>query len=134
MEAMDTELVWAAGLMVGDGTTHLRKNSGGRAPCAALAVAMQDERAVARFARAITPYLPLRAVSGGWSKQDLPPPSAKVFKKSNGKTYYQCMLTGNRAVAAAQALYPWLQGTDKGDQMRKVLAALGHDVEEHSGR
>jgi hypothetical protein len=105
---MDTELIWAAGLFVGEGSVW----TSGRGYLG-LGLMMLDRVAVERFAAALTPHMPPR-----FNYKMYP---AVPISVDRGK-YHRVHLGGTRAFAAANLLLPHMEGTAKGEQVSAALA------------
>lgn len=103
-----SELAWAAGLFVGEGNVGITRSHKlqGWYEYLKLQLGMYDERAVQRFAEAIcvsysTYWLP---------KQE--------------HWFYRASAVGRTAEKALATLWPYLEGTDKGDQVIQATRKL----------
>jgi hypothetical protein len=117
------DLSWAAGLFVGEGTIfiqHRRKGTEKEQRYITVSLLMTDERTVKRFREIVTPY-------ATYTRKRTKPNALNGFtpKRPNSKPVFQFTMTGSGAVGVARTLYPYLAGTDKGDQMERVFKQMG---------
>ena len=114
----DIELAWACGLFAGEGcATTLKDKRAGR-NYLVLTISMYDKRCLDRFAKAISPYVPGRKT---WKNQQGALVRSKGINKW-GHEVWVCRLAGDPAAAVAEVLLVFLKGTDKGDQIERVMA------------
>lgn len=116
-----TDLAWAGGLFVGEGSVFAQHRKGAKSYLT-LALLMTDERTVERFRAIVEPYVErMRQRSPNKITRYQP-------KRPNSRLVYHYQLTGYPALSVARALHPHLTGTDKGDQLERVLEDLGLDL------
>lgn len=112
-----TDLVWCAGLFVGEGCTYLH-----RGRYLTIKISMHDMRAVMRFFQTTQPFLlPTRGTRPSNPRVIMEP----YTYHGEPKTNYTVRYGGNPALGVARALFPYLEGTDKGDQMVRVAREAG---------
>jgi Trp operon repressor len=111
--ASDKELIWAAGLFVGEGCAYLHKQRGYNYP--GLTIMMYDQRAMERFRNAVLPYVGQRVKSKQVGININP---ASVNGERRG---YVITIVGRPAEGVFAALMPWMENTDKGDQVLRIL-------------
>lgn len=123
-----TELAWAGGIFVGEGhvSTERRKT-----PYLIFAISMNDHRSVMRFAETIAYFIPER-----YNWKSLGQSVSVTFPTYSGKVCARIHLGGRSAEGACRALWPWLEGTDKGDQCEAAFdrAGLPHPSEKTTSR
>lgn len=102
----DRDLIpWAAGLLVGEGSVGVSKSR--HHDYLAVQLSMMDERAVTLFAKACGTV-----------------PVQRYELKDRGYPMYKVMLRGRPAERAIAAMWPWIKGTDKGDQALRAARKL----------
>ena len=111
-ESSDEETSWAAGLFVGEGCASLmrRKTRVRELEYPVLLLDMLDERSVRRFALIFG--LPFKSLSYAW------PGSPHTLR-------YRSQARGARAAAVFARLLPFLAGSEKEVQIRRILRESG---------
>jgi hypothetical protein len=102
-------IAWAAGIFTGEGCTGrvFCKNSSGVFEYLSLQIGMYDERSIARFATIFS------ASYRG------------LFLRTRQRWFYKVHLRGRPAERAIARMWPYLKGTDKGDQAYAAADRLG---------
>jgi hypothetical protein len=122
-----SEMIWAAGLFVGEGSVIVvsRPPRGRKQEqhYLTLALLMADERAVKRFHAAVQPHVE-------YTRKVTPAQIYSYIPKSRPDCLrvYRYSLTGAPAISVCRALYPYLNDSDKGDQIMKCFEKLGLDL------
>lgn len=109
---------WAGGLFVGEGTVGTVRRIGNGVAAAGyghlwyvqFALQMCDERSVRAFGEVVGistygPYSP---------------------SQTSRQPYWRVTAAGGKAEEAVRTLWPWLKGTDKGDQAIRVFDVVAH--------
>lgn len=109
------ELAWAAGLFAGEGCASLLRQQHRSYVYPALSLVMMDKRSVERFCQALAPY------AGPRRKGPISGLEVRSGKSSHNKTVWQVRVAGESARNLFAVLLPLLEGTDKGDQIARVL-------------
>ena len=88
---------------------------------------MKDQRAMERFARAISPYVGERRTYKNMKevgiKAEFRNKKDKRYSEEQNR-YWRICLGSGPAERVAVAMLPYLEGTDKGDQMKAALKAV----------
>ncbi|MGH7176513.1 MAG: hypothetical protein ACREJC_03945 [Tepidisphaeraceae bacterium] len=106
---VEAELAWAAGLFVGEGNvgrTYAHKPNRSY-EYLHIQLGMRDQRSVSRFARVF-----------GFSCRP-------IFLKKRGYDFFKVQVRGRNAERALALMWPYIEGTDKGDQTLRYASRLG---------
>lgn len=101
-------VAWASGLFAGEGCVGVAVSriKSGNYPYMLLQIGMYDERSIARFAETF-------GVNYGF-----------VFLANRNRNFYRCNVRGRTAEKVFAKMWPFLKGTDKGDQILRVSEKL----------
>lgn len=115
----EVDLSWAAGLFAADGCATLTKNKKNNIWHFVMVIVMLDERSIHRF------YEVALDVAGPFRAK----PNSYAHRYENQtKSMYRIQVTAGPAERLAEALLPYLDNSDKADQIRnKMLEAKEHN-------
>lgn len=111
----DFELAWAAGLFSGEGCAYVHAHAGRGYAYAGFSIGMCDKRSIVRFREAILPYIGARVKSSRVGVE------INSRNRAVGEPFHTVHLVGKPARSVLEALLLHLEGTDKGDQIVRVL-------------
>lgn len=114
MDKVTTEIIWAAGLFVGEGCFGVMYR--GQRVYMHTQLSMCDARAIERFARSFDTII----MSSGYAP-------LKVYDRgvtSIGRPVFQVNAAGTRAQIIADIMEPYIEGTDKFDQLQIAKGKL----------
>ena len=99
---------WCAGMFIGKGCTCkiTSRNSSGTFDYIHIQISMRDERAITLFAKHFGVNYRV------------------IFVKAHGYDIYRVSATGRTAEKILAAMWPFVKGTDKGDQAERVAREL----------
>jgi hypothetical protein len=118
------ELAWAAGLFIGEGCFSVK-----RSKYFSMGIAMQDELAIKRFAQIVEPLLgESQAYAWRYRIQEVKICHRVRDYKGVQKEHWEICVQGARGIPIARALYPYMIGTKKGEQLERVFARLGLEL------
>ena len=102
------EVIWAAALFAGEGYAHSvdRRSGSARRPSAALRVKMLDGRAVEVFAGAFGLHFRMG-----------------LYPRDPSRVIYEVSVAGVVAEQVLQAIFPYLNGTAKAEQVKRVASS-----------
>jgi hypothetical protein len=103
------DVAWAAGLFVGEGNVgrSISRTTSGTFEYIHIQIGMYDERAISQFATAV-----------GVSYR-------KLFLKARSRFFYRVLVRGRTAERILASMWPYIEGTDKGDQALVYAKRLG---------
>lgn len=112
--------MWAAGLFVGEGCFYLHKRK-----YLSMKISMHDRRAIERFFRATLPYVGQALGTRPTNPRVIAEP---YTYHGQPRVNYTVRYGGNAAHGIMRALFPYLENTDKGDQLLRLASQVGVQI------
>lgn len=124
----EARLAFAAGILCGDGHIAIKRDANGKAEDIGMGIGMRDGATIRLFAEALKEFVPPRR--GAWMNSGIEGLIVRNKVVDGGKEWWWTGLSANPAVVVLCLLYPYMQGTYRGEQAFRAFEAMGLNIED----